>query len=131
MHGICFGLAIDLSLATDIRLAATNSRMCIKEVDIGLAADIGTLTRIVHAGVPMSWAKETALTAREFGAAEAAKVGLVSGVVEGGKQALLQKGLEMAKLIASKSPVAVVGTKELINYSRGRTVDEGELKSTA
>ncbi|KAF2155087.1 ClpP/crotonase [Myriangium duriaei CBS 260.36] len=124
LHGICYGLALDLCLAADIRLAASTTRFSIKEVDIGLAADIGTLTRLPHAGVPMSWAKEVALTAREFGAEEALRVGLVSGTA-GSKEELRQKGVGMAQKIAGKSPVAVVGTKELINYSRGRPVEDG------
>ncbi|GAM85657.1 hypothetical protein ANO11243_036640 [Dothideomycetidae sp. 11243] len=123
MHGISYGLAIDLALAADVRLASTDVRMSVKEVDIGLAADIGTLNRLPHAGVSMSWIKEVALTAREFGAEEALRVGLVSGIADG-KHAVVKKATEMAALIASKSPVAVQGTKELINYSRGRTVEE-------
>lgn len=125
LHGVAFGLALDLCLAADVRLASSCVRLSIKEVDIGLAADIGTLTRLPHAGVPMSWAKEVALSAREFGAQEALRVGLVSGAVAQGKKELLEQGTALATLIAAKSPVAVQGTKELINYSRGRPVEEG------
>lgn len=128
IHGISYGLALDLCLATDIRFAANTARFSIKEVDIGLAADIGTLTRLPHAGLPLSWAKEMAYSAREFGAEEALRVGLVSGVEET-KAKTLERAVGLAKLIASKSPVAVQGTKELINYSRGRTVEEGKLHS--
>ncbi|TKX20631.1 enoyl-CoA hydratase/isomerase-like protein 3 [Elsinoe australis] len=124
LHGITFGLGIDISLACDIRLCTTTTRFSVKEVDIGLAADIGTLTRLPHAGLPMSWVKEVALTAREFGGEEAGRVGFVSGVYAGKKE-LVERGMEMARRLAGKSPVAVVGTKELINYSRGRTVEEG------
>lgn len=126
LHGICFGLALDISLACDVRLAATGTRFAVKEVDIALAADIGTLTRLPKAGVGMSWAKEVCLTAREFGAEEAARVGLVSGVW-GTKEGTVAKAVEMAGLIASKSPVAVVGTKEVLNYSRDHSVADGEL----
>ncbi|PNS19089.1 Delta(3,5)-Delta(2,4)-dienoyl-CoA isomerase, mitochondrial [Sphaceloma murrayae] len=124
LHGITFGLGIDISLACDIRLCTATTRFSVKEVDIGLAADIGTLTRLPHANVPMSWVKEVCLTAREFGGEEALRVGFVSGVVEG-KEGLLKKGMEMARLLAGKSPVAVVGTKELLNYSRDHGVTEG------
>lgn len=101
-------------------------RFAIKEVDIALAADIGTLTRLPKAGVPMSWAKEVCLTAREFGAEEAMRVGLVSGVF-GSKEEVVGEAVKMAALIASKSPVAVVGTKEVLNYSRDHSVADGEF----
>jgi delta(3,5)-delta(2,4)-dienoyl-CoA isomerase len=123
-------LAVDLSAACDIRLAAANSRFSVKEVDIGLAADIGTLSRLPHAVGNASWVKEVCLSAREWGAEEAGRVGYVSHVVPGGRQEVVAKGLEIANLIASKSPVAVWGTKELLNWSRDRTVEDG-LKYTA
>lgn len=80
LHGISFGLALDLSLACDIRLSTTSTRFSVKEVDIGLAADIGTLSRLPKAVGNSSWVKEICLTARIFGGEEAQSVGLVSGV---------------------------------------------------
>lgn len=100
-----------------------------KEVDIGLAADIGTLSRLPHSGISLSWIKDVALTAREFGAQEALAVGLVSAVYESKKE-LLDAGLAKAGLIATKSPVAVLGTKKILNFSRDRTVADG-LEYTA
>lgn len=129
LHGYSFGLAIDMSVACDIRICTKDTKMSVKEVDIGLAADIGTLTRLPKSGVSFSWVKEVCLTARQFGAEEALRVGFVSQVHEN-KEAGVKAGLDICKLIASKSPVAVYGTKELLNYSRDRPVDEG-LKYTA
>lgn len=113
-----------MTTACDIRLCASNTRFAVKEVDIGVAADIGTLSRIVHANVPMSWVKDVALTARDFTAQEALSVGLVSQV-HGSKAETLAKALDLGKLIASKSPVAVMGTKEVLNYSRDHSVMDG------
>lgn len=124
MHGIAYGLAIDLSVAADIRLCAKNTAFSVKEVDIGLAADIGTLTRLPKVVGNYGWVKEVALTARVFGAEEALKVGFVSGVYDT-KQETVQKAVELAALMASKSPVAVQGTKELLNYSRDHSVKDG------
>jgi len=124
IHGICYGLGIDISLACDIRLAAKDSRLSIKEVDIGIAADIGTLSRLPHSGVPFSWIKDVALTARDFGAEEAQRVGLVSGIYDS-KEGCLKAAMEKAALLGSKSPVAVLGTKQILNYSRDRTVADG------
>jgi Delta3,5-Delta2,4-dienoyl-CoA isomerase len=130
VHGIAFGLAIDLLSACDVRLLASQgTRLSVKEVDIGLAADIGTLSRLPKVVGNTSWIKEVALSAREFGAEEAGRVGFAR-VVEGGKEQVVSEALKLGELIASKSPVAVWGTKENLNYSRDRSVDDG-LRYTA
>jgi delta(3,5)-delta(2,4)-dienoyl-CoA isomerase len=126
LHGYSYGLGIDISVAADIRLCTKDARMCVKEVDIGIAADIGTLTRLPKSGVSLSWVKEVALTAKEFYHEEALRVGFVSNVYEN-KQAGLKGALEIAGKIAEKSPVAIFGTKELINWSRDRSVEDGKF----
>ena len=126
MHGFCYGLAIDIACCADVRIAAQDAQLCVKEVDIGLAADVGTLSRLPKANLPMSWVKEVSLTAREFGADEAARVGLVSGVFETREQAV-QGALALARTIAEKSPVAVQATKEVLNFSRDHSVQDGEF----
>ncbi|PWY86598.1 enoyl-CoA hydratase/isomerase family protein [Aspergillus sclerotioniger CBS 115572] len=124
LHGIALGLAIDISVAADVRLCSSDVRFAVKEVDIGLAADIGTLSRLPKVVGNFGWVKEVALTARTFGAEEALRVGFVNRVF-GHKEEAVQGALELAGLIATKSPVAVQGTKELLNYSRDHTVQEG------
>lgn len=123
LHGISIGLAIDLSSCADIRLCAADTRMAVKEVDIGLAADIGTLSRLPKAVGSSSWVKDVCLSARFFDAAEALRAGFVSEVHEN-KAAAVAAGLDKAALLASKSPVAVQGTKELLNHARDHSVDE-------
>ena len=123
-HGISYGLAIDLSTCCDIRICAKDTRFSVREVEIGIAADVGTLSRLPHSGVSMSFVKDVALTARDFSADEALQAGLVSGVYDS-KQATLEAALEKAKLIATKSPVAVQGTKEVINFSRDHQILDG------
>jgi delta(3,5)-delta(2,4)-dienoyl-CoA isomerase len=124
LHGISYGLALDLCLACDIRFSTSTTQFSVKEVDIGIAADIGTLSRLPHSVGDHSWVKEVALSARVFGSDEALQHGLVSRVY-GDKKEAVGEALKLAELIASKSPVAVQGTKEIINYSRDRTIVEG------
>lgn len=123
LHGISIGLAIDLSCCADIRLCAADTRLAVKEVDIGLAADIGTLSRLPKAVGSSSWVKDVCLSARFFDAAEALRAGFVSEVHEN-KAAAVAAGLAKAELLAGKSPVAVQGTKELLNHARDHSVDE-------
>ncbi|OBT70271.1 hypothetical protein VE03_00007 [Pseudogymnoascus sp. 23342-1-I1] len=120
IHGYAFGLAIDLSCCADIRIASKDTKFSVKEVDIGLAADIGTLARLPKIVGNHSWVKEVALTARIFTAEEAYNVGFVSQVAEN-KEKAVEKAVGLATLIASKSPIAVQGTKELLNHARENT----------
>jgi delta(3,5)-delta(2,4)-dienoyl-CoA isomerase len=121
MHGFAFGLGLDISTCADIRICSKDVKFAIKEVDIGLAADIGTLTRLPKVVGNFSWIKEVALSARIFGAEEAFRVGFVSQVLET-KEKAIEAALKMSQLLASKSPVAVQGTKELLNHARDHTV---------
>ncbi|KAH0538953.1 hypothetical protein FGG08_004468 [Glutinoglossum americanum] len=124
LHGYSLGLAIDICTAADIRLCASNTRFAVKEVDNGLAADIGTLSRLPKIVSSFSWVKDVCLSARPFGADEALRVGFISGVY-GNKDEAVKEGLKLAASIAGKSPVAVQGTKELLNWSRDHTVADG------
>jgi delta(3,5)-delta(2,4)-dienoyl-CoA isomerase len=125
LHGISYGIALDITTCCDVRFCSRDVRFAVKEVDIGLAADVGTLTRLPKANLPMSWVKEVSLTAREFGAEEALRVGLVSGVFDSREQTL-GKALDLAKLIGTKSPIAVQATKEILNFSRDHSVQDGK-----
>ncbi|KAH8796667.1 ClpP/crotonase-like domain-containing protein [Hyaloscypha finlandica] len=121
MHGFTLGLGMDISTCADIRICSADTKFAVKEVDIGLAADIGTLTRLPKVVGNFSWVKEVSLSARVFGAEEAYRVGYVSQVLET-KEKAIQAALKMAELLVTKSPIAVQGTKELLNHARDHTV---------
>jgi Delta3,5-Delta2,4-dienoyl-CoA isomerase len=129
MHGFSMGLGIDMSCCADVRLCAKDTKFSVKEVDIGLAADIGTLNRLPKVVGSFSWCKDVCMSARIFGAEEALRVGFVSGVYEN-KEAAVQAGLDLAKLMASKSPVAVQSTKDILNFSRDHKIEDGKLCSS-
>lgn len=90
-----------------------------------MAADIGTLSRLPKIVGSASWVKDVCLTARDFSPQEALAVGFVSQV-HGSKSQAVEAGLKMAEALAAKSPVAVQGTKELLNHARDHTVAESE-----
>lgn len=124
LHGAGIGIAIDISSACDIRLATQDAKLSIKEVDIGIAADVGTLQRFPRVVGNDSWTRELAFTGRFFSANEALEKGFVSDVFES-KEKAVGKAMEIAKIIAAKSPIAVQGTKTLLDYSRDHTIREG------
>lgn len=121
--GACIGGGIDLITAGDIRLASRDSVFCVKEVDVGLAADVGTLQRLPKVIGSQSLVRDLCLTARTMKADEALSCGLVSSLYDT-KQATVEAALTMAANIAAKSPVAVVGTKHLLNHARDHSVQE-------
>lgn len=124
IHGHCYGAGIDMAAACDIRYAAADAKFSIKEVDIGLAADLGTLQRLPKIVGNDSIVRELAYTARVFGAAEALSFGMLGRVCDDA-DATLAAATDTAKLIASKSPIAVVGTKVNLNFSRDRSTADG------
>jgi Delta3,5-Delta2,4-dienoyl-CoA isomerase len=121
---VSLGIAIDISSACDIRICERATTFSIKEVDIGLAADVGTLQRFPRVVGNDSWTRELAFTGRYFTAQEALERGYVSYVLPTQVEALSKAG-EIASLVARKSPIAVYGTKTLLDYSRDHTVREG------
>jgi len=89
-----------------------------------MAADLGTLARLPKITGNESLLRELAFTARAFDAAEAAQLGFVSKIVQGSKDAVIAEALKTAKFIASKSPIGVVGTKNVLLHSRDHGVQE-------
>eukprot|EP00051_Salpingoeca_urceolata_P031872 m.13322 g.13322 ORF g.13322 m.13322 type:complete len:289 (-) comp4522_c0_seq1:82-948(-) len=124
VHRACIGGGVDMITACDIRLCTSDSTFQVKEVDVGLAADVGTLQRLPKVIGNQSLVRELCFTARAMPAHEALDAGLVSRVCHD-KEELLSACLTMAETIASKSPVAVQGTKVNLIYSRDHSVEEG------
>lgn len=124
VHGFCLGAGVDLLSACDIRLATHDIKFAIREVEIGTVADFGTLQRFGRKVGNSSWFRELAYTARFFTSQEAKKHGFINQIYED-KDSLFKGAEELAKNIASKSPVAVVGSKLSMNYSMDHSVEEG------
>ena len=123
IQGGCIGGGLDLVTAADMRFASKDAFFCIQEVNIGMAADIGTLQRLPRV-IPEGKVRELAYTGRRMPAGEALEAGLVNKVYESHEE--MVSGLkEMAAVIASKSPLAVYGTKAILNFSRDHTIAEG------
>jgi delta(3,5)-delta(2,4)-dienoyl-CoA isomerase len=129
VHGLCVGGGVDMLSACDIRYCSKDAEFTIKEVDVGLAADVGTLQRFPKIVGNDSLVRELAYTARRFGAVEAKEIGFI-GRIFADKEATVDAALTLAREIATKSPIAVTGTKQVLNYSRDHTVEEG-LKMVA
>ncbi|BAN49399.1 crotonase/enoyl-CoA hydratase family protein [Metapseudomonas resinovorans] len=123
IQGYCLGGAIDLVSACDMRYSTVDAQFSIKEIDIGMAADVGTLQRLPRI-IGDGMMRELAYTGRTVDGEEAQRLGLVNRTYAD-QDALLEGVFEIARQIAAKSPIAVQGTKEMIRYMRDHRVDDG------
>ena len=123
IHNTCIGGGVDMTCCADMRYATQDAYFSIKEVDIGMTADVGTLQRLPRL-IPDGVVRELAYTGRKLGAQEACEVGFVNRVFAD-KETMMSEVTAIAKSIASKSPLAVRGSKEMLLYSRDHSVAEG------
>lgn len=123
IHGACIGAGLDLIACCDLRYATADARFAAREIDLGIVADVGILQRLPRL-IGEGRAREMALTGRDVGGEEAERMGLVNRVYETMDQ-LLVGVRAVAQAIAAKSPLAVRGVKEVMNYSRDHSVADG------
>ncbi|GGU83098.1 enoyl-CoA hydratase [Pseudomonas laurentiana] len=123
IQGYCLGGAIDLIAACDMRYAASDAQFSIKEIDMGMAADVGTLQRLPRI-IGDGQVRELAYTGRTIDAEEARQIGLVNRTFTD-QASLLDGVFAIAREIAGKSPIAVAGTKEMLSYMRDHRIDDG------
>lgn len=120
IQGGCIGGGVDMVTACDMRYCTADAYFCIQEINIGMTADVGTLQRLPHL-IPAGMVREMAYTGRRLPAARAREIGLVNEVYAD-QDSMLAAVMETAREIAAKSPVAIVGTKEMLLYARDHTV---------
>mmetsp|Transcript_99941 Transcript_99941/g.177329 ORF Transcript_99941/g.177329 Transcript_99941/m.177329 type:complete len:304 (-) Transcript_99941:42-953(-) len=124
IHRACLGAGVDMVCAADMRYCTDDAVFAVKEVKLGIAADVGTLQRMPKVMGSESLMRELAYTGRDFTAAEAKEHGFVSRTFPD-RASLCDYALETAKVIAANSPVAVAGTKHNLIYSRDHSVEDG------
>ena len=122
IHGGCVGGALDLVAAACIRYASREAFFCIQEINIGMTADLGSLQRLPKL-MPLGIVKELAYTGRRMSAQEAASHGLVNAVYES-HEAVVAAALACAREIAAKPPIAIWGSKQVVNYARDHSVHD-------
>jgi enoyl-CoA hydratase len=116
IQGGCIGGGVDLASACDFRLATQDAFFCIQEINIGMTADVGTFPRLCKI-MPEGWVRQMAYTGERMPAARALQLGFVNDVFAT-HDAMLTHAMNLAREIASKNPLAVTGSKVMINYAR-------------
>jgi len=123
VHSHCIGGGVDLMCVCDIRLASQDAVFSIRETRLAMVADLGTLQRITPI-IGEGWARELALTGRDFNAAHALKIGLITHIYPQ-RDRLYQEAFRMAEEISQLSPITIQGIKETMNFSRTHGVTAG------
>ncbi len=123
IQGACIGGGLDIAAACDMRFCAADAYFSIREVDMGMVADLGTLQRLPKI-IPYGKVTEMAFTGRQVLSGEAQHIGLVNQVYPDTKT-LHEQVYHLAKEIAAKSPLVVRGTKNALLYARDHAVAEG------
>ncbi|HMM52900.1 MAG TPA: enoyl-CoA hydratase-related protein [Burkholderiaceae bacterium] len=123
IQGACIGGGVDLVCNADMRYCTRDAFFCVQEINIGMAADLGTLQRLPRL-IPEGMARELAYTGRRLPAERALSLGLVNEVFDD-TDAMLAGVMQIAREIASKPPVAIWATKQAIDYARDHSVADG------
>lgn len=122
VSGACVGGGLDIIAACDMRYCEGDAYFSIKEIDLGMVADLGSLQRLPRIIGPGMTA-ELAYTGRNVDGTEAQQIGLVNRCFP--DREALQTGVEqIAAAIAGKSPLSVRGIKEVLLYARDHTVED-------
>lgn len=122
VQGGVIGGAVDMICAADSRYCTENAYFTIKETELGMTADVGTLQRLPHL-IPQGLMRELVFTGRNMPSDEAKSCGFVNQVFAD-QQSMLEGVMKIASKIAMHSPMAVAGCKEMINYTRDHTVSD-------
>jgi enoyl-CoA hydratase len=112
---------LEIALTCDLLVASAGAKLGIPEATVGLFAGGGGLLRLPRR-LPYSVAMEMALTGQPISAELAFQYGLVCRLVDKGDA--LRVALELAMTIAANSPQGVLGSKQMVRESQGRTEDE-------
>jgi enoyl-CoA hydratase len=122
IQGACIGGGVDMVCATDIRFCTSNAYFNIKETELGITADVGTLQRI-QSVMPAGLARELCYSSRNMGSKEARACGFINKVYDSHHE-MLEGVRALATTIARHSPMAVHGTKAMLNYSRDHSLQD-------
>jgi enoyl-CoA hydratase len=122
IHGYCIGAGVDLITACDIRFASQDAVFSVRETQIAMVADVGTMQRLPKIVDPGRVA-ELVFTGKDFGASEAFEMGLISRIATDARD-VQEQAHDVARAIAANSPLAVQGSKAVLKAGKGRSVEE-------
>ena len=124
VSGYCLGGGVDLISTCDMIICCEDTKMSIREVKIGMAADLGSLSRLPLITKNWSLLNELAFTGRIFSIEEVKELSLTNFIYKS-KDECFEKAKKIANEISENSPVAVYGTKKILSYQKHKQAKEG------
>jgi enoyl-CoA hydratase len=125
IDGWCIGAGIEMAAACDLRLASSRARFALREVKVGIVADLGGIQRLPLI-VGEGWARQIALTGEDFDADSALRMGLVTQLLAD-RDTLLQSARSLASRIAANPPLVVAGIKRVMGERIEAQVHAGNV----
>ncbi|KFA93467.1 crotonase/enoyl-CoA hydratase family protein [Archangium violaceum] len=123
VHGWCIGGGIDLIAACDFRYCSREAKFSLREVRVGITADLGALQRLPRI-IGEGNARELAYTGGDVDADRALQMGLVNQVFATPEE-LLAAARATARKIADNPPLVVQGAKQVMEYCADKSVADG------
>jgi len=123
LHGYCLGGGVDLASACDVRVASKDLVLSVREIKIGMVADVGTLQRLPRL-IGHGHVAELAYTGKDIGADRCREIGLVNDVYESPTETIAAAH-KLAAAMADNSPLVLRGVKKVLQYSAEHTIEEG------
>ncbi|MDO9535914.1 MAG: enoyl-CoA hydratase-related protein [Bacillota bacterium] len=114
INGFALGAGLEMAIACTLRIASSNAKMGSPEVNLGIIPGDGATQRLPRL-IGFGRAMEMVLTGGMIDAEEAYRIGLVNKVVA--PENLMEEVKKMAKVLISKSPLAIQYAKEAVNRS--------------
>lgn len=122
--GACIGGGVDLVSACDVRLAARDAKLSVREVKVAIVADLGSLQRLPRI-IGHGHTRELAFTGRDIDAERALRINLVNDVYDD-EAKLLEAARKMAREIADNPSVVVQGIKQVLGFGESQRIADAE-----
>ncbi|RKH32866.1 crotonase/enoyl-CoA hydratase family protein [Corallococcus sicarius] len=123
VHGWCIGGGMDLIAACDFRYCSQDAKFSLREVKVGIVADLGALQRLPRI-IGEGNTRELAYTGGDVDAARALRMGLVNEVFPT-PEALLTEARATARRIADNPPLVIQGAKQVMEYCADKSIADG------
>jgi enoyl-CoA hydratase len=123
VQGSCYGAGVDLITACDMRFGVTAAKFSVKEIDMAIVADLGTIQRLPRI-VGEGHARELIMTARVIDGEQAEAIGLLNKAYDSFVD-LEEDVYALVQELAAKPPLTMRGVKQVLNTSRDLTLNEG------